>query len=103
MAAESKQPTPERKVAERRERGKYRKDGYYKLADGTEVVGLKRRPDGRFYAAAKPTKTFGKDPAEALFRFKQWQAKQKPEPIRLCDWSNHPPDPPDAPAKLPDN
>jgi integrase len=54
------------------ERGSYRKSGYYKLPDGTEIVGLKRRPDGRFYAAKQPGKTFGTDPSQAVFRFRQW-------------------------------
>lgn len=64
-------------------RGRYRKPGYYRHG-GEEIVGLKRRPDGRFYAAAKPTKTFGKDPSLAVFRFRSWQMKNgvgQPEPL----------------------
>lgn len=66
-------------------RGRYRKGGYYKTADGREIVGLKRRPDGRFYAAAKPTKTFGKDPAEAVFRFHQWNDGTPTEDVLTTD------------------
>jgi len=40
---------------------------------GHIVEGLKQRPDGRFYAAAKPTRTFGTDPAEAVTRFMLWR------------------------------
>lgn len=61
-------------------RGKYTKSGYWKQSDGAEVVGLKRRPDGRFYAARDPGKTFGKDPTKAVFRFRQWQHDQAPLP-----------------------
>lgn len=67
---------------------KYVKSGYYKLPDGREVVGLKRRPDGRFYAASQPSKTFGKDPAEAIFRYKQWLATKGKESIRILDAVN---------------
>lgn len=67
---------------------KYVKNGYYKLPDGREVIGLKRRPDGRFYAARQPSKTFGKDPAEAIFRYKQWIAKDGKENVRLLEAVN---------------
>lgn len=63
----------------------YRKAGYFKLPDGSEVIGLKRRPDGRFYAAQQPTKTFGKDPAEAVFRFRQWLAKKDREYVAVSE------------------
>ena len=56
---------------------KYVKNGYYKH-HGDEIVGLKRRPDGRFYAAKQPSKTFGKDPAAAVHRFRLWEAEQDP-------------------------
>lgn len=55
-------------------RGKYRTVGYYRH-NGEEVVGLKRRPNGRFYASDKPTKTFGSDPALAVHRFNMWQVQ----------------------------
>ena len=42
---------------------------------GHVINGLKRRPDGRFYAAAKPTKTFGKQSREAVTKFLLWQVK----------------------------
>ncbi|MDM8006905.1 MAG: tyrosine-type recombinase/integrase [Phycisphaerae bacterium] len=64
---------------------KYVKNGYYKLPDGREVIGLKRRPDGRFYAASHPSKTFGKDPAEAIFRYKQWLATEGKEVVRILE------------------
>lgn len=63
---------------QRRKRGRYIKNGYFKWA-GAEIVGLKRRPDGRFYAAANPDKKFGKDPALAVHRFNQWKADQENE------------------------
>lgn len=41
--------------------------------DGEPIDGLKRRPDGRFYSAAEPTVTFGKNPIVAVVEFAQWQ------------------------------
>ena len=64
---------------------KYRNVGDYVMPDGTKVLGLKRRPDGRFYAAQKPSKTFGKDPAEAVFRYKQWLASEGKETTLLLE------------------
>ena len=55
-----------------RKRGCYRKVPDFDF-QGHQIVGLKRRPDGRFYSATKPTKTFGTDPAEAVSQFWQWQ------------------------------
>lgn len=51
---------------------KYRNVASY-VYQGHTVEGLKQRPDGRFYAAAKPTRTFGTDPAEAVTRFMHWR------------------------------
>lgn len=58
---------------------RYRKGGYATIG-GKEITGLKRRPDGRFYSADTPTKTFGKDPHLALHKFNQWREAQG-EPI----------------------
>ncbi len=65
-------------------RGKYRKNGYAKIND-LEIVGLKRRPNGRYYSAEVPTKTFGTDPQAALLRFQQWQAQRKGERVTIYD------------------
>ena len=47
-------------------RGKYRTVDFYRdPKTDREIHGLKRKPDGRFYAAADPLKTFGKDPLKA--------------------------------------
>ncbi len=56
-------------------RGKYRSVGYYSH-QGKEIVGLKRRPDGRFYASSNPNKKFGKDPSKAVHAFYVWKAQQ---------------------------
>ena len=53
---------------------KYRNVASY-IYQGHTVEGLKQRPDGRFYAAAKPTRTFGTDPAEAVTRFMAWRTQ----------------------------
>lgn len=67
---------------ERAKRGKYRNVGDF-IQNGERVVGLKRRPNGRFYAAANPNKMFGTDPALAIHRFRQWEAEQgkQPKPV----------------------
>lgn len=66
---------------------KYHKNGYAKI-NGLEIVGLKRRPDGRYYSAEVPAKTFGKDPAVALLRFQQWDAQRKRETVTLASQRN---------------
>ena len=61
---------------------------YRRLTDfvyeGHTIEGLRRRPDGRFYAAVQPSKTFGKEPREAVTKFMLWQANgmhpEKPAP-----------------------
>lgn len=68
-------------------RGKYAKTGYVRI-NNQEIAGLKQRPDGRFYAADVPTKTFGKDPAVALLRFEQWQSQRKGETVTLASERN---------------
>ena len=50
---------------------KYRRVNYFRFR-GEEIAGLKQRPNGRFYAAEDPNKMFGADPAEAVYRFRQW-------------------------------
>lgn len=65
------------KTSDIKRRGKYKKLSYYRH-NGEEVIGLKRRPNGRFYASEKPTKTFGTDPTLAVHRFRQWQQEQDP-------------------------
>ena len=58
-------------------RGKYRTVDFYRdPKTNREIHGLKRRPDGRFYAAVHPTKTFGKDPRKAIKRFRAWEASR---------------------------
>lgn len=73
-----------------KKRGKYRNVGDYITPDGQKIEGLKRRPDGRFYSAASPTKTFGKDATKAVIKFRQWQSQQNRETVTVEDWSNHP-------------
>jgi hypothetical protein len=55
---------------------KYKTQTYVKW-NGQEIVGLKRRPDGRHYAADEPSKTFGRDAAEAVRKFRKWQSQRK--------------------------
>lgn len=58
-------------------RGKYRTVDFYRdPKTNREIHGLKRRPDGRFYAAVHPTKTFGKDPRKAIKKFRQWETQR---------------------------
>lgn len=52
----------------------YRRVQDFVLGDRV-IEGLKRRPDGRFYAAIQPTKTFGKEPGEAVAKFMLWRVK----------------------------
>lgn len=66
----------------RQERGRYRKSGYV-VYNGQEIYGLKVRPDGRHYAADEPTRTFGRDRAEAVFKFRLWQASRSNQTVRL--------------------
>lgn len=55
-----------------------RKSTYYVVPEtGETIVGLVRDNDGRFRPAGKASPKFPKDPATAIFKFRQWQAKQK--------------------------
>ena len=69
---------------------KYKTQAYVKWS-GQEIVGLKRRPDGRHYAADEPSKTFGKDPADAVRKFRKWQSQRRRERIDLPE--TRPPSP----------
>jgi len=58
-------------------RGKYRTLTYYRdEKTGREIHGLKRKPDGRFYSAAEPNKTFGNIPTKAIRKFRAWEAQR---------------------------
>lgn len=79
---------------------KYRKVGYEKV-NGIEIVGLKKRPNGRYYAADNPAKTFGTDAQLAVQRFRVWQSENHSTgilPVRfnasisLADASEHIPE-----------
>lgn len=60
-----------------KKRGPYRTLSYYRdPKTEREIHGLKRRPDGRFYAAEHPTKTFGTNPLEAIRKFRAWEAER---------------------------
>ena len=69
-------------MAERQKR--YRKNGVVKLGKDT-IDGLRKRPDGRYYAASQPNKTFGRDLAQAVYRFRAWQASNRTERITLSE------------------
>lgn len=58
--------------------GSYRRVAFWRTPDGREVRGLKRRPspDDRFYAATEPAQTFGRDPLDAVRRYRLWVARQ---------------------------
>ena len=68
-------------MAERQKR--YRKNGKVKLGK-VEIPGLRQRPDRRYYAAAHPNKTFGKDLAQAVYRFRH-PSRQSGSPCRSAD------------------
>lgn len=55
------------------------RDATYKDDNGHTWNGLGRRPDARFYVIDDRNVTFGKDPAVAIFRYKQYLAKQRGE------------------------
>ncbi len=56
------------------------KPNFYRHTDGQIIDGLIRRSDGRFQAHGS-TKTFGRDSAQAVFRFRQWRAAREREKI----------------------
>lgn len=51
---------------------------------GEMIEGLIRRKDDRF-TAHRTNKTFGTDPKLAVFRFRQWQASQSDQTIRILN------------------
>jgi len=58
---------------------------HFRDSTGKEIHGLALRSDGRFYAIRARNKTFGKDPIQAIRKFRQWEAKQGKLTAQLVD------------------